>query len=80
MKPITLLLATTLILTGCSSNSSNDYYTNENEDEVEIGNPYSSDSGHSAGYEWAERTEGNCSGNSASFNEGCEEYYEQTSQ
>lgn len=40
-------------------------------------NPYYSDSGHSAGFDWAERTGGYCSGNSDSFNEGCEEYYAQ---
>jgi hypothetical protein len=51
----------------------------ESEDEPisEPENPYSPGSGHSAGYDWAERTGGDCSGNSNSFNEGCEEYYSQ---
>lgn len=72
------LLATTLVISGCSSNSNDDYYTENNGEKVEIGNPYSEGSGHYTGYEWAERTGGSCSGNSNSFIEGCEEYYRQT--
>ena len=41
----------------------------------------SSGSGHDAGYQWAEDhdidDEGDCNGNSLSFNEGCEEYVEE---
>lgn len=37
-------------------------------------------SGHKAGYEWAEENgitdESDCSGNSSSFNEGCQAYVE----
>lgn len=77
MKKFTLLLLIIFAFNGCSSSNSNDYYTEENGEKVEIGNPYSSGTGHYEGYEWAERTEGDCSGNSASFNEGCEEYYRQ---
>lgn len=62
---------------GCQSKYSEDYYYEEDGEEVEIGNPYSEGGGHYAGYEWAERTGGSCSGNSQSFNEGCEEYYRQ---
>ena len=41
-------------------------------------NPYAEDSGHYAGYEWAERNNpGNCGGSSQSFIEGCEEYQRQ---
>lgn len=41
-------------------------------------NPYSYDSGHYAGYEWAERNNvASCGGNSTSFIEGCEEYLRQ---
>jgi hypothetical protein len=40
-------------------------------------NPYQEGSGHYAGYEWAERNNGGCNGNSTSFAEGCEEYHSQ---
>jgi hypothetical protein len=79
MKTITLML-TILLLTSCSSNSTGDYYTEEDGKEIEIGNPYSQGSGHYAGYEWAESNGGDCSRNSDSFNEGCEEYYRQINQ
>lgn len=47
-------------------------------DDLEPDNPYSSGSGHYAGFEWAEKNEpGACSGNSTSFVEGCEEYQRQ---
>lgn len=65
-----------MLLTACGGSNS-DYYDSENEGGGYTGNPYDSDSGHGAGYDWAERTGGDCSGNSASFNEGCEEYYRQ---
>lgn len=39
-------------------------------------NPYNYGSGHYAGYEWGERGN-NCSGNSSSFIEGCEEFESQ---
>jgi hypothetical protein len=58
---------------GNSSYSESEYYTEPETPE----NPYDEGSGHYAGYEWAERTGGDCSGNSNSFNEGCEEYYSQ---
>ncbi|MFH1444381.1 MAG: hypothetical protein ABIG34_03255 [Candidatus Peregrinibacteria bacterium] len=66
----------TLFLAGCGGNSG-DYSDTKNEDGGYVGNPYSEDTGHYAGYEWAERTGGSCDGNSQSFNEGCETYYEQ---
>ncbi|MFH1145492.1 MAG: hypothetical protein V1707_00820 [bacterium] len=72
-----LIFLPVLILSGCSSNKSSDYYIEDDGQKVEIGNPYSADSGHYAGYEWAERTGNACSGNSTSFIEGCEEYYRQ---
>lgn len=41
-------------------------------------NPYSADTGHYAGYEWAEQREpASCGGNSTSFIEGCETYQQQ---
>ena len=78
MRIVAISLLAMLALYGCSSGNYGNYYTEENGEKTEIGNPYSSGSGHFAGYEWAERTGGDCSGNSASFNEGCEEYYRQT--
>lgn len=43
-------------------------------------NPYDEGSGHYAGFNWAMETGGGCDGNSESFNEGCEEYYNQLNQ
>lgn len=80
MKKSIFILAMILILTGCTSKNSEDNYTAENGQKIEIGNPYSPGTGHYAGYEWAERTGGACSGKSQSFNEGCEEYYRQINQ
>lgn len=67
-----------LLLVACSTDS----YTGSeySDNEGAVGNPYADGSGHAAGYDWAERTGGNCNGNSASFNEGCEEYYDQIGQ
>ena len=65
-----------LALSGCSQEVGL-----KNEESIkEMGNPYSQGTGHYAGYEWAERTGGDCNGNSASFNEGCEEYFQQNDQ
>lgn len=66
--------ALVLIGAGCVDGSDNGYGSS---DYSEPENPYSGGSGHSAGYDWAERTGGSCNGNSNSFNEGCEEYYRQ---
>ena len=46
---------------------------------IEPENPYDEydEEWHYTGFERAERTGGSCDWNSASFNEGCEEYYEQ---
>ncbi len=55
--------------TGYNTNYSEDNYSKEQE------NPYSQGTGHSAGYEWAEKNDvSSCGGNSQSFIEGCEEY------
>ena len=78
MKKILISFICGIILVSCSSQNSEDSYTDDGGQERPIGNPYSSGSGHYAGYEWAERTGGSCSGYSQSFNEGCEEYYNQT--
>jgi len=73
MKHLFLALALVL-LAGCDSTS---YGGSHYENNEEIGNPYDEDSGHGAGYEWAERTGGDCNGKSDSFNDGCETFYEQ---
>lgn len=80
VKKYLLIFLATSILTACSQGTSyNDNGTKGNDvgTQCEIENPYSEGSGHYAGYEWAERTGGDCSGNSQSFNEGCEEYFRQ---
>lgn len=42
---------------------------------LEPENPYDDDSGHDAGYKWAiEHEPASCTGNSDSFEEGCEQY------
>lgn len=68
-------LFATLIITGCSDSS----YSNDSENEmcVEPENQYNEDTGHYAGYQWAEENGESCDGNSDEFNEGCEEYYTQ---
>lgn len=43
-------------------------------------NPYDEDSGHYAGYNQAKQNDGVCNGNSDSFNDGCNEYYDQLNQ
>ena len=59
--------------TGYKNNYSNDDHTQEEQE-----NPYSQGTGHSAGYEWAEKNDvSDCGGNSQSFIEGCEEYLNQ---
>jgi len=67
------ILSTLVLLIACGSGG----YSSDNEESDYIGNPYSEDTGHYSGYEWAEQTGGSCNGNSQSFNEGCEEYYRQ---
>lgn len=71
---------TTLALIGCSDSYNYSGRYKESTNEAEQGNPYDEGTGHDAGYKWAERTGGDCNGNSASFNEGCEEYYQQQRQ
>ena len=70
-----------LTLCGCASNDNDSTTTSSGEINEKCSlpaNPYGSDSGHSAGYEWARDTGGDCGGSeSESFNEGCSEYYAQ---
>lgn len=44
---------------------------------IEPENPYDEDTGHYAGFNWAQENGGTCDGNSESFNGGCNEYYTQ---
>ena len=77
MKKLILILAVVISFTlaGCSSNS---YDYESSEEDYMTGNPYSSGSGHSAGYEWSEsKGVSSCGGKSQSFIEGCEEYLRQ---
>jgi len=78
LRRIILVAALSLSL-GCSSENSEESFRDEDGNRVEIGNPYTPGSGHYAGYEWAESTGGACTGNSESFNEGCEEFHRQLS-
>jgi hypothetical protein len=81
MNKICVICFLLMFLSGCDNNS-NDFQTvlpNARQC-IEPQNPYDEDSGHYAGYEWAMENGGGCSGNSESFNEGCEEYYRQINQ
>ena len=78
MKNLVIASAVVLSLVGCVGDSSGGYADTADGEGGYVGNPYSEGTGHYAGYEWAERTGGDCDGNSQSFNEGCEAYYEQT--
>lgn len=84
---ISITLATVFMGVGCTSGDEQksifNPYKNETTGEttrdcssLEPENPYSSGSGHYAGYEWGENGK-TCSGNSASFREGCNTYEEQ---
>ena len=83
-KLLIIIIALPLFAFGCNKSTSYDssvsgsYYNSyEDEDYFEPKNPYSEGTGHSAGFDWAEETGGNCTAPSTSFNEGCEEYYNQ---
>jgi hypothetical protein len=76
MKKI-ILLITLLILFFCSCENSSTTSPTKIEDCVPPNNPYSDGGGHDAGFNWAAENEGDCEGNSVSFNEGCAEYYRQ---
>jgi hypothetical protein len=72
-----LPFAIAVFLAGCSSPKPPDSKVEAKICE-EPENPYSEGTGHSAGYEWAERNRsGSCDASSQSFNEGCEEYENQ---
>lgn len=77
MKKLIFISIAVLFLSGCTSSGYDNYYRNDDGENIEMENPYSEGTGHYAGYEWAEKTGGICSGNSDSFIEGCEEYYRQ---
>jgi hypothetical protein len=62
-----------ILCVSCSDSSS----TAETKPCFEPENPYNEDTGHYAGFNWAQENGEACDGNSESFNEGCEEYYTQ---
>ncbi len=66
---------TVLFCGGCSD--SNSPSTTEAKICVEPENSYDEDTGHYAGYNWAQENGEACDGNSEPFNEGCNEYYSQ---
>lgn len=72
-----LALSAALLLSACSQPSSNTQGAAK--ECVEPSNPWAGDDGgHDAGFRWAQETGGQCgSSNSASFDEGCSEYYRQ---
>jgi len=84
--PLLSCILILLLLSGCndSPNDSLDKLVEKQKARncVEPENPYDEhiDSGHYAGFEWAIKNEGECEGNSESFNEGCQEYYNQTNE
>jgi hypothetical protein len=65
----------TLTCVSCSDSSTSN--TAEAKTCVEPENLYDEDTGHYAGFNWAQENGETCDGNSESFNEGCNEYYDQ---
>lgn len=63
------------MVTGCSDSDS--LSTSKFQTCIEPENPYDEGSGHYAGYQWAIENNAGCDGDSDSFNEGCEDYYNQ---
>jgi hypothetical protein len=75
---IFLALSTCLIALLCvSCSDSSTSSTAEAKNCVEPENPYVEDTGHYAGYNQAQENGETCDGNSESFDEGCNEYYNQ---
>ncbi len=71
------IIATTMI-TGCNNNTEiTKLETPRSENCILPQNPYNDGGGHDAGFNWAMENGSICNGNSASFNEGCVEYYDQ---
>lgn len=68
-------LCMALLCANCSD--SNDLSAEKSKNCVEPENPYEEDTGHYAGFKWAEENVEPCDGNSESFNDGCDEYYKQ---
>jgi hypothetical protein len=81
MRRTTLLVTLGLIVclvTGCTDSAESESKSFSSRECTEPENPYSVETGHYAGFEWAESNGvGSCDGNSQSFIEGCEEYLRQ---
>ena len=78
MNKIMIFFFLCLLLVGCNNGSKNNSMNVNSCAEPQ--NPYSDGTGHYAGYNWAQENGEECDGNSESFIEGCEEYYEQQDQ
>jgi hypothetical protein len=80
-KFFVLVLIFTMFVFGCDSRppglDSKQVSTGSKEECSEPQNPYNDGGGHDAGFNWAKENGGGCSGQSTSFNEGCEEYHRQ---
>ena len=77
--PITVMIVITCFF-GCSNESpatGQTTFSKNNQQCVVPYNPYNDSGGHDAGFNWAMENKGGCTGNSDSFNEGCEEYHRQ---
>jgi hypothetical protein len=79
-----VVVLTLFSLAGCEGSSSSSAAVGSAEkvkadcSSLQPENPYNDDGGHDAGYKWAEEHDAaSCSGNSSSFEEGCEEYRRQ---
>lgn len=77
MNKLFLVLIIILLITGCNNNEGIESNSNVTKECIEPQNSYDEDTGHYAGFEWAMNNNGNCDGNSDSFNEGCKEYFNQ---
>ena len=72
------------LLSACTTSESSEVGNNGSKQSdctaLSPANHYEEDSGHSAGFKWAEQNDpARCGGNSQSFIEGCEEYRRQSS-
>lgn len=74
-----ILMAMIIFFSSCSGgNGGGKYDDYQEEPGTAIESPYDDGSGHDAGFQWAEENgimdSSDCSGNSDSFIEGCQEY------
>jgi hypothetical protein len=79
---IVLAILALWVTCACTSSGSSPSSSSDAESQcTEPENPYQEDTGHHAGFEWAENSNpATCGGSSDSFIEGCEEYQRQESE